>query len=237
MSIFPLLIMGLFLVFSNSCKKDDDNNPTNGRTTALFNTGVTYGTMTDQDGNVYKTVTIGTQTWMAENLRTTKYNDGTAIPLLTDNTALSSLSSGAYCNYNNTNNTDTIATFGRLYNWYTVNTGKLAPIGWHVPTNAEWTTLTDYLGGTGVAGGKMKETGTTHWSSPNTGATNETGFTALPGGHGRTFDGIGYGGYWWSATDGGAELACYCFMHYYYSNVSRLYNYKEVGLSVRCVRD
>lgn len=239
-----VIIATVAIIFS-SCSKDDDkdpasNNPLNGKTTAQFNSSVTYGTMTDQEGNVYKTVTIGTQTWMAENLRATKYNDGTAIPLITDNTAWSNLSSGAYCNYNNTSNTDTIATYGRLYNWFAVNTGKLAPTGWHVPTDAEWTQLTDYLGGKSVAGGKIKETGTTHWADPNTGATNETGFTALPGGYRDYDDGFGSVGVycvWWSATERSATDAWARDMYYGSSSVGRLNYSKELGFSVRCVRD
>ncbi len=243
--IYPLLIMGVFLVFASSCEKEDDNdpaskNPTNGKTTAVFNSSVTYGTMTDQEGNVYKTVTIGTQTWMAENLRTTIYNDGTVIPNETDNDEWEVLVDGAFCNYNNTTNIDTIATYGRLYNWYAVNTGKLAPKGWHVPTDAEWRKLTNYLGGEDVAGGKLKEIGTTHWNSANTGATNETGFTALPGG-GCDNDGAFYlfGSYgsWWSATEGNDIFAWTRNMHYTYSDVYRCVNYKGVGISVRCVRD
>jgi uncharacterized protein (TIGR02145 family) len=235
--------MVVFLVCASSCEKDDDNNnPTNGKTTALFNPNVTYGKMTDQDGNVYKTVTIGTQTWMAENLRTTKYNDGTAIPNVTVNNEWAALTTGAYCNYKNTTGIDTIATYGRLYNWYAVNTGKLAPIGWHVPTDAEWTTLTTYLGGTSVpgAGGKLKETGTTHWISPNTGTTNETGFTALPAG-GRdtdgTFSSIGDAGHWWSATESDASHAWHRGMFYVDGGVNSYGYFKEVGFSVRCVRD
>ncbi len=241
-----LVIIALLSMVFGACKKDVDNNPDtsnplNGKTTAVFNPTVTYGTMTDQDGNVYKTVTIGTQTWMAENLRTTKYNDGTPIPLVTDPEAWVNLTTGAYCNYGNTSNTETIATFGRLYNWYAVNTGKLAPKGWHVPTDAEWTELTDYLGGESMAGDKLKETGTTHWNSPNTGATNETGFTALPGGC-RDLDGsfyvIGGSGYWWSATVNYASNAWYRSMHYNSSYVDSYFTYsKEDGSSVRCVRD
>ena len=240
------VIIALLAMIFSACEKDDDNapasnNPLNGKTTAVFNPTVTYGTMTDQDGNVYKTVTIGTQTWMAENLRTAKYSDGTAIPLITNHTAWSNLTTGAYCNYNNTSNTDTIATYGRLYNWYAVNTGKLAPKGWHVPTDAEWTTLTTYLGGKSVAGGKLKETGTTHWVSFNTGTTNETGFTALPGG-GRflygSFFSIGKTGHWWSATEYVATYAWDRYMHNNFSYVDSYGDYdKEVGFSVRCVRD
>lgn len=246
-TVLKFSLLTAILVLFNACEKDEDNNPvssnpTNGKTTAVFNSTVTYGTMTDQDGNVYKTVTIGTQTWMAENLRTTVYNDGTAIPMVTDNTAWDNLSTEAYCNYNNTSNTDTIATFGRLYNWYAVNSGKLAPKGWHVPTDAEWTQLTTYLGGESVAGGKLKETGTTHWISPNTGATNETGFTALPGG-GRGQDGafgnVGYSGTWWSATGSGsgATYAWHRTMTNDLSDVLRPVNYLKFGFPVRCVKD
>lgn len=242
-SIFPFLIMGVFLVFASSCDKDKDNdpasnNPTNGKTTAVFNPSVTYGTMTDQDGNVYKTVTIGTQTWMAENLKVTKYNDGIAIPNVTDNTAWKELTTGALCDYANTPSNS--ETYGKLYNWYAVKTGKLAPKGWHVPSDAEWTELTNYLGGTSVAGGKLKETGTTHWASPNTGATNETGFTALPGGtrySSGAFDDIGTSGVWWSATENNATSAWDRIVYLNYSDVVRGYFNKEVGFSVRCVRD
>jgi uncharacterized protein (TIGR02145 family) len=244
-SIFPFLIMGIFLLFASSCEKDDDNtpssnNPTNNKTNAIFNPSVTYGTMTDQDGKSYKTIKIGTQTWMAENLRTTKYNDGTDIPNITGDDEWDGLSTGAYCNYNNTNNTDTIDTYGRLYNWHAVNTGKLAPKGWHVPTDAEWTQLTDYLGGKSIAGGKLKETGNTHWASPNEGATNETGFTALPGGY-RLYSGsflyIGLNGFWWSATEHNATDAWLRYLYCNYSIVLKKEYDKELGFSVRCVKD
>jgi uncharacterized protein (TIGR02145 family) len=116
----------------------------------------------------------------------------------------------------------------------------VCPTGWHLPSDAEWTELTDYLGGESVAGGKLKETGTTHWASPNFGATNETGFTALPGGNRNkdgTFSNIGNYGYWWSATEGSAASAWYRYVGFDYSDVSRFYYYKEVGFSVRCLRD
>jgi len=206
--------------------------------TIVFNPNITYGTMTDIDGNTYKTVTIGTQTWMAENLKVTKYNDGTAIPNVTDETAWSSLTTGAYCNYNN--DPSTAATYGRLYNWYAVNTGKLCPTGWHVPTDAEWETLREYLGGYEVAGGKLKETGTTHWNSPNEGATNASGFTALPGG-GRyndgTFDYIGDNGIWWSSTEGSTSYALGWYLNYNNYNLTYNNSSKVDGFSVRCVRD
>lgn len=239
--IFPLFIMGVFLVFTSSCAKDKgnnpiSNNPTSGQTTAVFNPSVTYGTMTDQDGNVYKTVTIGNQTWMAENLRTTKYNDGTAILNITDDDKWRSLSKGAYCNYNNTSNNDTIVTFGRLYNRNAVNL-NLAPIGWRVPTNADLAQLINYLRGNGVVGGNLKETGTTHWNIPNTGATNETGFTALPGGYRSSnglFEGFGYSGYWWIAAEGYTNHALN--MNFNSSNFSNNLS-SGMGFSVRCLKE
>lgn len=238
-----LLIISSVLFLVSSCEKDDNEpssgNITNGKTTALFNPDVTYGTMTDQDGNVYKTVTIGTQTWMAENLRTTKYNDGTNIPNVTGNNEWGALTTGAHCNYKNTSNIDSIATYGRLYNWYAVNTGKLAPKGWHVPTNLDWNTLITYLGGESAAGGKIKETGTTHWFSPNAGATNETGFTALPGGYciNGLFDDVGFVGTWWSANEYGPGSAWRFGVDADGSTAGCNYLYKHLGFSIRCVRD
>jgi uncharacterized protein (TIGR02145 family) len=165
--LFPLLVMGLILILTNSCSKDEgNNNPST--------------TITDKDGNVYTSVTIGTQVWMVENLKTTKYNYGTEIPNVTDNTEWSNLTTPAYCWYDNDITKKT--PFGALYNFYAVNTGTLCPTGWHVPSNTEWTTLFNYAGGLAVAGGKLKETGTTHWNAPNTGATDEYGFKYLPGG-------------------------------------------------------
>jgi len=184
---YPFLIMAIILILATSCEKKEDPS----------------GTMTDRDGNVYTSVTIGTQTWMVENLKTTKYKDGTDIPLVTDDTEWANLNTPGYCWYNNDAATYK-NSYGALYNWYAVSTGKLCPTGWHVPTDAEWTTLTTYLGGESVAGGKLKELGTTHWTTPNTGATNETGFAALPGGYiyyDGTFDFIGNIGGWWSATE------------------------------------
>jgi uncharacterized protein (TIGR02145 family) len=198
-----------------------------------------FGAVTDNDGNVYKTIIIGTQTWMAENLKTTKYNDGTAISNVSNNTTWVGLTTGAYCWYNN----DAVtykATYGALYNWYTVNTGKLCPTGWHVPTDAQWTTLTTLLGGEGVPGGKLKETGTTHWLSPNLGATNESAFTALPGGecnYNGSFVQIGYYGSWWSSTESSTASAVSRGMNRSFSQVDRSVQDKYWGYSVRCLRD
>ncbi|MCU0460593.1 MAG: hypothetical protein MUF36_01055 [Bacteroidales bacterium] len=137
-------------------------------------------TVTDIDGNLYNTVLIGTQTWMVQNLKTTRYNDGVPIPCVKADASWMALATGGYTWYNN--DSLTYADYGMLYNWPTVNTGILCPTGWHVPTDTEWLTLSAFLGGTNVAGGKLKEVDTAHWLSPNIGATNETGFTALPGG-------------------------------------------------------
>lgn len=222
------------------------------RIKAVNSTGTSYGNdltftttntsqVADVDGNVYNTITIGTQVWLKENLRTTKYNDGTAIPNITDNTTWSATTTGAYSDYSNTSSNST--TYGRLYNFYVVssaNTKNVCPTGWHVPSNAEWTTLMDYLGGEAVAGGKMKETGTAHWMTPNTGATNETGFTALPGGYraqSGSFGLIGNTGFWWSSTEGGTTFAYYRYMYYGTSNLNSGDNDKHGGLSARCLKN
>lgn len=192
----------------------------------------------DVDGNMYKTVKIGNQWWMAENLKTTKYNDGTSIPLVTDNTAWGALSSPRYCWYNN--DVSNKNTYGALYNWFVVNTGKLAPVGWHVPTVAEWTILTDYLGGVNIAGGKLKEAGTSHWQSPNQGATNETGFTALPGGYrssNGTFELLGGYGDFWQSTGYDATNAYYRVFYPVGVSVPSSTHPKVFGDSVRCVKD
>jgi len=194
--------------------------------------------LTDRDGNVYKTILIGTQTWMAENLKTTKFNDGTSIPLITNGEVWKSLLTPAYCWYNNDQTYK--STYGALYNWYAVTTSKLCPIGWHVPSNAEWTILTNYLGGLSVVGGKLKEAGTMHWKSPNTGATNETGFKALPGGGryaGGKFNNIGLGGFWWSITEYVALDYYYQRMFNYDSELYGNYNSGGDGFSVRCIKD
>jgi len=195
-------------------------------------------TVTDADGNVYHTVKIGTQTWTVENLKTTHYNDGTAIPLVTDSVAWKNLTTGAYCWYNNSSKYKN--TYGALYNWYAVNTGKLAPAGWHVPTDAEWDTIEALLGGEAVAGGALKDTGTVYWKSPNTGATNSSGFSALPGGsrgYNGAFDGVGTNGSWWSAAADGASDACNRYLYYGSSALGRDVDDESCGFSVRLLRD
>jgi uncharacterized protein (TIGR02145 family) len=225
-----LFIMVILFTLLSNCKKDNNDN-----------------IITDIDGNVYHSVTIGTQIWMVENLRTTKYRDGTAIPNVTDNTAWEALTTGAYCNYINTESADTIATYGRLYNWYAATDSRnIAPAGWHVPTDAEWTTLTTYLGGENVAGGKMKETGTTHWDSPDGVADNSSGFTGLPSGDrshyydGKFYSLYQYGTFWSSTANPSAYLASsayYRYIDYYGVDCYRDYYGKRVGYSLRLIKD
>jgi uncharacterized protein (TIGR02145 family) len=207
--------------------------------TKLMNAG--FFKVSDVDGNSYNVVIIGSQLWMTENLKTTKYSDGTAIPLVTDNTAWNNLTTPGYCWYNN-DSASYAQTYGALYNWYTVDNCNLCPTGWHVPSDAEWTALTDYLGGESVAGGKLKESGTANWNEPNTGATNETGFTALPGGyrsHLGIFDDIGEGGGWWSASKDGPSKAYGRVMGYNHEHVlGGSYDHGfQGGFSIRCVMD
>jgi uncharacterized protein (TIGR02145 family) len=195
------------------------------------------GMIKDIDGNVYKTVKIGTQVWMAENLKTAHYRDGSPITEIELDTQWSNAKKGAWCYYQNDSANNLI--YGKLYNWYAVaDTHHLCPTGWHVPGDDEWTVLADYLGGDGIAGGKMKAT--TLWADTNNGADNFSRFTALPAGN-RNNDGIfgslGGIGYFWSSTELNSSLAWFRYLGYYNSSVSRFYYYKDYGLSVRCVGD
>jgi uncharacterized protein (TIGR02145 family) len=240
---FMVLLSALLSLSSVSVLGQDDKS-TEAETTD------STGTVTDIDGNVYKTIKIGDQVWMAENLKVTHYRNGDPIPNVTDVGTWGDLTTGAYCNFDN--NEGHVATYGRLYNWYAVDDSRnIAPEGWHVPTDADWKQLEMYLGmsqaeadGKGWRGtdegGKLKETGTTHWASPNTGATNESGFSALPGGYRHSsgsFTSMGGRANFWSSTGissgyaWGRTLSCYC------SQVSRNNYDKHYGCSVRCVRD
>ena len=206
----------------------------------VFNNTVSYGTVTDINGNAYKTVNIGSQTWMAENLKTTKYNDGTTIPHVPGISGWKILESPAYCWYNNLDENKDLS--GAHYNWYTVSTGKLCPAGWHVPTDQEWTILTDYLGGLSTAGAKMKENGFTHWEEPNVGSTNSSGFTALPAGQRRgiqgTFTGLGLYDSWWSSTEYNIYKAWYRSVATINTEVWRSSGtIKQTGMSIRCIKD
>jgi uncharacterized protein (TIGR02145 family) len=208
------------------------------------------GTVTDTEGNIYNTITIGTQVWMAENLKTTKYNDNTAIPLVTDNTEWQALSTPAYCWYNNDEATNK-PVYGALYNWYTVNTGKICPAGWHVPSDTEWKTLEIYLGMTqsqaDATGWRGTNQGTqikniTGWSGGSIN-TNTSGFSALPGGA-RDFAsegasvGQGSGVAWWTATEYNTTIAWYRYVGLSQTTISRSdSNNKKYGFAVRCLRD
>ena len=201
--------------------------------------GCRSNTVKDIEGNVYKTVTIGKQVWMKENLKTTKFNDGTAIPMVAENAGWIKMTTPAYSWYNN-DSTDNKNTYGALYNFYTVNTNKLCPADWHVPTDADWVALITYLDGFTVAGGKMKEKGIEHWKSPNDGATNETGFTALPGGY-RSVEGvfnyIGKSGYWWTSTKYNETSSLFWNIRY---KLTYAYEYRSenfCGFSVRCMKN
>lgn len=196
-------------------------------------------TVTDIDGNVYKTVKIGDQVWMAENLKVTRYRNGNALLNITDNVAWSNTSAGAYCNYNN--DTSVVKEYGRLYNWYAViNEQNIAPAGWHIPIPEEIITLMLHLKGDTIAGAKMKERDTTHWLNPNQGATNESGFLALPGGYRfseGTFHTLGSNGYWWSE---GRSYELYTWsprLYTYFADVGRDFRNQNLGLSIRCVKD
>ncbi|NQU66606.1 MAG: hypothetical protein HQ510_01555 [Candidatus Marinimicrobia bacterium] len=205
------------------------------------------GTCTDYDGNVYETVEIGDQTWMVENLKVTHYNNGDDILTGLNDSEWSNLydtETGAFAVYNDDpSNTE---TYGNLYNWYAVDDNRgVCPDGWHVPTDAEWTVLADYLSWTSFAGGALKSTGTIEnedglWHSPNLGATNASGFTALPGGY-RSYSGgyygMGYDGTFWSSTTSGSIDAWSRYLYYTDSDVYRYYDYKPSGYSIRCAGD
>jgi uncharacterized protein (TIGR02145 family) len=193
----------------------------------------------DIDGNQYNVVKINNQVWMKENLKVTHYCNGDSIPNVSDSLVWNILTTGASCDYRNTLANSTI--YGKLYNFYTiVDSRNVCPTGWHVPTNDEWTLLTTYLGGESIAGGKLKETGFTHWIAPNTGATNITGYTALPGGFrssSTTFLGIGEYGAWWSSTAISTSSVWFRGMGNTGSNVGSSIGIKQNGYSVRCLRD
>lgn len=219
------VLAGMLIVILSGCSKDEDTGSDN--------------EVMDIEGNVYRTVVIGTQTWMAENLKTTIFNDGVEIPLVINDVRWSALTTPAYCWYNNDRELYG-DTYGALYNWYAVNTGKLCPTGWHVPGDEEWKMLTDYLGGEEEAADKLKETGSVHWASLNSTATNETGFTALPNGlrfpFEYTFSDIGFAANWWSSDilEQDMRFAWYREL----SNTVRRDGFlKEFGIGVRCKKD
>lgn len=195
----------------------------------------------DADGNVYQTVKIGTQTWMAENLHTTKFRNGDPVPYIHDDYQWGSLTtSAAYCDYNH--EAANVEKFGRLYNWYAVTDSRnIAPVGWHVPTDYEWVTLIEFLGGENVAGGKMKTIGTSIWTSPNTNATNSSNFSALPAGGRNNGNGFFQGLYgfavFWSSTEYVSTASWYVQLIYNQESISHTFTYKPSGFSVRLIKD
>lgn len=194
-------------------------------------------TVIDSDDNIYDVIRVGTQVWMDENLKTTTFNDDDAIALVGGSSAWSNLTSPGYCWY--ANDEDNKDIYGALYNWHAVNSGKLCPSGWRVPADDDWTILENYLGGQSPAGGKLKETGTIHWASPNTGATNEYDFTARPGGwrtNTGTFQYINNNGYWWSSTLITPD-SFYRHIHYDSDKVFRNLINGKYGMSVRCIKE
>lgn len=192
----------------------------------------------DGDNNSYPVVEIGTQVWMAQNLKTTKLNDNTVILNIIDNNIWKTLSTPSYCWYSN-NETTYKPMYGALYNWYSVITGKICPQGWHVPSDSEWSQLTTNLGGESVAGGKLKETGTNHWQSPNVGATDETGYAALPNGirdNLGSYTLVGQYASFWTSSALDANLSWYREIDYSHSTLYRSsLGDKRSGLSVRCL--
>ena len=240
---YSVTFTGILLILLSGCEKDKNiRNPFSDKAPIVFNKKLVYGTMTDQDGNTYKTIEIGTQTWMAENLRTTRYRNGDSIP---NKITLHQWSTGwtDMCwSYDNDSSYSLI--YGRLYSWFCIRDERnISPSGWHVPTMDEWKILVTFLGGKNIAGGKLKEEGTAHWQGPNNGATNESGFTALPAGaHGdpdRAFDDGGCIGYFWSST--------LILEPMYQANGWGLQNDQkqfdslafqlDLGFSVRCIKD
>jgi len=195
-------------------------------------------TVKDADGNIYMSVNIGKQVWMSENLKTTRFNDGKPIQLVASDKAWKELKTPAYCWYkDDIKNKD---VFGALYNWYAVNSGKLCPVGWHVPAITELDELVAFTGGESIAGGKLKEIGLTHWASPNTGADDAYGFTGLPGGY--LIDSKGFGnrtisGFFWSSTVYSSTHAAYLKLEYNIAGIVKGNAPKYGGMSVRCVRD
>jgi uncharacterized protein (TIGR02145 family) len=235
-------------IYSCNMESLTQNTTYHVRAYAINSAGTSYGAdltfttistvVTDVEGNSYNVVVIGDQIWMKENLKVTKLNDGTSITTNLTNSEWSNTTAPAYCWPNNSSGYKD--EYGGLYNWFTINTGKLCPDGWHIPNDNEWSTLIMYAGGTQTGGYKLKETGATHWGSYNTGATNETGFTALPAGD-RHSDGYFFGpggmGLWWSSNEFNNSNG---MMVYVYSDnpvINHAVNYKPSGISVRCIKN
>ena len=214
------------------------NTVSTDQVTIIFPIAVAGNGVTDIDGNNYPTQVIGEQEWMSENLNTTRYRNGESIPNVTGQSEWAASASGAWCFYEN--NFENGEEYGKLYNWHAVADPRgLCPAGWHVPSDAEWSVLIDYLGGESVAGGKMKSV--TGWNSPNVAATNESGFSGLPGGS-RNDDGgdLGVGGdngFWWGSLESSATDAWARYLYWNNGDMGRFFFNKRGGFSVRCLRD
>jgi uncharacterized protein (TIGR02145 family) len=209
---------------------------------SVHNPEVAYGSLTDQEGNIYKTIIIGTQEWMAENLNVQTYRNGDSISTNQDdftwsNSLVTQIGAWAYYNNDSLNG----CPYGKLYNWFAVADARnLCPEGWHVPTDAEWFTLSDGFGGQTLTGGKLKNTESTYWQSPNTGATNESGFSGLPGAYRETsgpFYEIGNVGCWWTSSPMGGSSAWSRELRFASGGLFRIDSSKRFGYAVRCVKD
>lgn len=219
-----LVLVAMIVIVMTGCKKNDEEP----------------SVIKDGDGNIYSSVKIGTQTWLVESLKTTKYSNGDPIALVTAEASWSALSTGAYSDFSN--NTANATVYGHLYNWYAVkDSRKICPTGWHVPTNDEWSTLASSLGGEAVAGGKLKEAGTSHWASPNTQASNSSGFTALPAGY-RYANGYFFDMYesvfFWTSSGNSVDNG-YAWSLFYNDEATyeESNNDAKNGYSVRCIKD
>jgi uncharacterized protein (TIGR02145 family) len=228
---------------SNSIEYGEDFKFSTRLTGVTFNSELTYGTLADIEGKNYKTIPVGTQEWMAENLKATRFNDGTVIPMVTGNGQWTAQVTPAY-SWCNDNDSVYENIYGAYYNWFAVSTGKLCPSGWHVPSDGEWKVLIDYLGGDKIAGSKLKEAGKNNWITPNRDANNQSGFTALPAGLREaidgTFGGQGYIGGWWSSTESTTSIYGTAYARSIYGDTTvaaRNEIYKKDGFSVRCIKD
>ena len=223
---------GTYTVSLTATNSYGSNTETKSNYISVNTVASTFSFTDSRDGKVYKYVTIGNQVWMAENLAYT----GSGQHITDNNQWKNNTAYNGWCYYKNKTNNGN--TYGVLYQWEAAKAA--CPAGWHLPTDAEWKELTDYLGGENVAGGKMKEIGTTHWDSPNTGADNSSGFSALPGGYRNTYGSfyyLGDDGYWWSATKGISNTAYIRILHAPNATVNRYYDYKAFGFSVRCIKN
>jgi uncharacterized protein (TIGR02145 family) len=247
MRLYIYYIISLSIIYSIGCQnKPASNNQTLADSAkasaqqivpAAFKKG---GDITDEDGNVYHTIIIGKQVWMAENLKVTHYANGDEIPQVADDKRWRQLTAGAYCNYdNNIANAD---VYGRLYNWHTITDSRhIAPKGWHIPTDQEWRTLIAYLGGNAIAGSKLMAAGLNYWEQPNNTATNQSGFSAIPAGNRNNngaYDNKGFSATWWTAT--GEQQADFATNYSVVNNrmaINEDVDDRVCGLSIRCIKD